>query len=338
MDDVLKILVVDDDAGDRRQMIRAMKQAGLAFEVVETTNTADAMAACDKQEFDCSIIDYRMPGQDGLKVISSLTSRYPFMALVMATGEGDESIAATAMKRGALDYIAKGNINPSSIKRTIRGAVQKARLQRKVAEQQQQLQRQASQLTDEVKALAVQALQAKTDQLTGLPGRALFIDAVTALRAQSARKNLATAMLFIDLDEFKSINDRFGHDRGDDVLVRTAQVIRSSVRGRDVAGRFGGDEFVVCLSAPAQSIEEIATRVAERILLNVARIGDGIGCSIGIAFSGASAGSPEIAIREADAAMYESKKCGKNRFAIYGRSSTGTEPSCDAGDCVQWKR
>jgi CheY-like chemotaxis protein len=69
MDGLLKILLVDDDVGDRKQMIRAMRQAGLTFEVVETANVTDAIAACEKQEFDCSIVDYRMPGQDGLKAI-----------------------------------------------------------------------------------------------------------------------------------------------------------------------------------------------------------------------------------------------------------------------------
>ena len=326
MDGLLKILLVDDDVGDRKQMIRAMRQAGLTFEVVETANVTDAIAACEKQEFDCSIVDYRMPGQDGLKALPVFHSQFPFMAVVMATGQGDESVAAAAMKRGALDYITKDNVTASSIKRTIKSALQKARLRRKMAEQQEELQRHASQLAQEVKALAVQTRQAKTDQLTGLPGRALFIEAATALRMQSAKRNLAIAMLFIDLDGFKSINDRFGHDHGDAVLVQTAHVIRASVRGTDVAGRLGGDEFVVCVSAAPKSVEEIATLVAERIVRNVREIGDGVGCSIGIALGDANTDALEIeiAIRQADEAMYESKKHGKNRFVIHGRSPEAT--------------
>jgi diguanylate cyclase (GGDEF)-like protein len=329
MDDFLKILVVDDDAGDRKQMIRAMKRADLACEVVEAANVTDAIAACEKQEFDCSIIDYLMPGQDGLQAISIFHRQFPFMAIVMATGSGDEGVAVAAMKRGALDYITKSRVDPRSIKETIRSALDKATLRRTLSQQQNELQRHMSDLENEVKALAVQAQQAKTDQLTGLLGRALFIEAATALRTQSAKKNLALGMLFIDLDGFKSINDRFGHDHGDAVLVQTAHVIRSSVRGGDVAGRLGGDEFVVCLSAPPEAIEEIATDVAKRIVRNVREIGNGVGCSIGIALGDANTDALEVelAIRQADEAMYESKKQGKDRFVIHGRSPAATGPT-----------
>ena len=322
MDELLKILILDDDEGDRKLMMRAAKQAGLNCAIVEAASVTEAIAACERQEFDCSIIDYRMPGQDGLKAIPIFHKQFPFMAVIMVTGQGDESVAAAAMKRGALDYITKDHVNPSSIKRTIKNALQKAKLRRKMAQQQDELQRHASQLAEEVKALAVQTRQAKTDQLTGLPGRALFIEAATALRMESAKKNLAIAMLFIDLDGFKSINDQFGHGHGDVVLVQTAEVIRASVRGADVAGRLGGDEFVACLSAPPDSIAGIATHVAERIVRNVREIGNAVGCSIGIALSDANTDSLEIeiAIRQADEAMYESKKHGKNRFVIYGRS------------------
>jgi diguanylate cyclase (GGDEF)-like protein len=322
MEGLMKILVVDDDEGDRRQIVRAMRHAELACEVVEATNVSDAIAACEKQEFDCSVIDYLMPGHDGLEALSIFHKRYPFMALVMATGSGDEAVAVAAMKQGALDYITKSHIDPSSIKETIRIALEKAALRRNLSQQQDELQRHMREMENEIKALAVEAQQAKSDHLTGLPGRALFIEAATALRVQSFKQNLTTAVLFIDLDGFKSINDRFGHDHGDAVLVETANVIRASVRDTDVTGRIGGDEFVICVSATTELIEEIATGVAARIVRNVREIGNDVGCSIGIALSDANSGPLEIetAIQHADEAMYESKKHGKDRFVIHGRS------------------
>lgn len=327
MDGLLKILLVDDDEGDRKLILRAMKQAGLSCDVVEAPSTTDAIAACERQDFDCAIVDYRMPGQDGLKAIPVFHRQFPFMAVVMATGQGDEKVAASAMKRGALDYITKDKINPNSIKRTIKSALQKAKLRRKITQQQEDLQRHASQLADEVKALAVETKLAKTDQLTGLPARALFIEAAAALRTESAKNNLAIATLFIDLDGFKSINDRLGHSHGDAVLVQTAQILRSSIRALDLAGRFGGDEFVVCLAATIASVDEIATQVAKRIIRNVEELGNGIGCSIGIALVNANTDAAEIdsSIRLADEAMYECKKHGKNQFIV--RSELNLTPS-----------
>ena len=160
--------------------------------------------------------------------------------------------------------------------------------------------------------------QARVDQLTGLPGRAMFLEQAEALVIQGARNRSATAMLFVDLDGFKHVNDQYGHGQGDLVLVHTASILRSSLRDGDLAGRLGGDEFVVCISAPPDVLEKTAKRVAERIVSRVSEIGNGIGCSIGIALCKWS-DPVNTSIQNADEAMYLAKRCGKNRFAVHGR-------------------
>lgn len=162
--------------------------------------------------------------------------------------------------------------------------------------------------------LAVRVDEARRDILTKLPSRELFMERAEALRLASIASHTGFATLFIDLDGFKSINDTFGHEHGDVILIRVAEAIRSVLREADVPGRLGGDEFVACLAAPANMSLVIASKIAERVVDKIGKLGDGIGASVGISISAASV---EIALHEADEAMYACKKQGKNRFSLY---------------------
>ncbi len=150
--DALNILIADDDEADRKQVQRALKQAGLAHKCIETATIEEALAACNNNTFDCAIIDYRMPGHDGLHGITALQERRPLMAIIMATGSGDEMIATEAMKRGASDYIVKAHINANSIGHSIKNALEKAALRRKVAQQRDELENFASVLVHDLSA------------------------------------------------------------------------------------------------------------------------------------------------------------------------------------------
>jgi diguanylate cyclase (GGDEF)-like protein len=167
--------------------------------------------------------------------------------------------------------------------------------------------------------LEVMIDRALADQLTGLPSRGLFLQQAEKLRERNAIGGMATAVLFLDLDGFKAINDQFGHDYGDAVLVRVAEILRESIRDTDIAGRLGGDEFVVCLTAPALHIDATATRIAQRMVRAIAQIGDGVGCSVGIKICSIEGLEVEEAIGQADKAMYAAKRRGKNCFAFHGR-------------------
>jgi len=173
--------------------------------------------------------------------------------------------------------------------------------------------------------------QARLDHLTGLAGRALFLELAEESRAASAARGQAAAILFIDLDGFKRVNDTLGHDRGDQVLAAAAAVLRSVLRDADVAGRMGGDEFAACLVAPAAAIGEIAAAVAGRIVGRVAEIGDGIGCSIGIAPCPLGCSDLACALGQADEAMYAAKRAGKNRYAVFGQPRADGESWSDRG-------
>lgn len=135
----LKILIVDDDEGDRKHLERALKHSGLVFESKQAITVEEALSACENVAFDCAFVDYRIPGQDGLSGVSALVARQPYMAIIMLTGHGDERIAAEAIKRGASDYIPKMEITPEAMFRAVANAAEQATLRRKIDQQRQEL-------------------------------------------------------------------------------------------------------------------------------------------------------------------------------------------------------
>ncbi|HET7876505.1 MAG TPA: diguanylate cyclase, partial [Methylomirabilota bacterium] len=159
------------------------------------------------------------------------------------------------------------------------------------------------------------------DPLTGLPNRALFMDRLAHARARTERRADHLAVLFLDLDRFKIINDSLGHSAGDRLLIEVSRRLQTCVRPEDTVARLGGDEFGILLEGVPK-----ATSVAERIAstLKAAFIFDGrevfITASIGIVLSPSPQGQPEDILRNADRAMYHAKTHGKAQFAVFDAS------------------
>ena len=158
------------------------------------------------------------------------------------------------------------------------------------------------------------------DALTGLPNRAQFRERLERIvQYTDHNRSFRFAVLFVDLDGFKPINDRLGHKAGDAVLRHVAKVFQSCLRQGDVVGRYGGDEFVFLLNQVTHPSE--VTQIAERILRRLdAPIDVGepvtVGASIGIAFNSNMGETAEELLRDADQAMYRAKAQGKNRYVI----------------------
>jgi diguanylate cyclase (GGDEF)-like protein len=163
--------------------------------------------------------------------------------------------------------------------------------------------------------------RAQYDELTSLPNRSAFSGHLASAIGRSQRKSMPLAVLFIDLDRFKSVNDTLGHDIGDAVLVEVADRLRKNLRIGDFSGRWGGDEFVVCLEDFGEMNN--AAAAAQKLLLvlsekyEVGRSEVYATPSIGIALCPDSGTDPERLIKAADIAMYEAKKRGGGRFQYY---------------------
>jgi diguanylate cyclase (GGDEF)-like protein/PAS domain S-box-containing protein len=160
------------------------------------------------------------------------------------------------------------------------------------------------------------------DRLTGLPNRALFGDRLTQALARTTRRDSLLAVLFVDLDRFKLVNDSLGHDAGDRLLVEVATRLQSVLRSGDTAARFGGDEFTLLCEEVVDEAQ--ATAIADRVLgvLSVPFLLDSapvhLTCSVGIVLSDAAANvRPENLLRDADAAMHRAKDLGKARYELF---------------------
>ena len=167
--------------------------------------------------------------------------------------------------------------------------------------------------------------QARHDTLTGLPNRAAFLEHLERARKVAAREDGSLAVLFLDVDRFKLVNDSLGHEIGDRLLVDVSERLVGSVRPGDVVARFGGDEFTVMLASIEDSAD--AVRVAERITENLKRpvpVGDRelmISSSIGIALCERGAVGPSDLLRQADLAMYVAKEKGRSRWELFDAAS-----------------
>ena len=296
---VTRILLVDDDVVDRKTLLRHMRSFEDEFEVVEAVDGLSALECVQNDEFDCILLDFRLPDLDGLEVLRRLAPHLPDKSrvpVVMLTGEGSELVAVEAMKSGAEDYLPKDNLTSDALWRAIANATEKTALRTNIQF-----------LRGELERLAL------FDVLTGLGNRNLFqmsLDRSIAL----ARRNASSFFLFLmDLDGFKRINDVHGHQAGDAVLTEIGRRLEAIGRREDSFFRLGGDEFAFIMETGAtlEGVDIMARRILEAVSdLIVLESGATVevGISIGIAKCLDDAESDDELVRKADIAMYAAKR------------------------------
>lgn len=178
-----------------------------------------------------------------------------------------------------------------------------------------------SDITDAKKAQETIARQASFDALTSLPNRNLIMDRLKQILSSSRRSGQVFAVMFMDIDHFKSVNDALGHAAGDEMLVNVSHRIRDALRESDSVGRMGGDEFIVLLN-DINNVEDIVP-VANKLLKEISRplvVAEHTvqtAASIGITVYPMDGDSPEVLLKNADSAMYEAKKNGRNNFCFF---------------------
>jgi diguanylate cyclase (GGDEF)-like protein len=296
------ILLVEDNLGDAvliRELVREWP-AGERLEVIEVGTLAAATEALRNLTPECVLLDLGLPDAEGPEVVREVRAVAPEVPIVVFTGRDDDAIGAESLRRGAQDYLVKGQVHGALLKRCVHQAIERVRLQ-----------------------AGLQHL-ALYDTLTGVSNRVLFGDRFETALARARRRGSPLAVMVIDLDLFKEVNDRFGHAAGDEVLQAVANRMHATLRSGDTLARLGGDEFAV-LCEDASHPEEICA-IARRLLAAIATpvaVSEGtvsVEGSIGVAF--ATCGDhPDAVLRHADRAMYSAKRRGHGRFEVYTRGS-----------------
>lgn len=290
------VLVVDDDPALRLVMRHAMQHNG--YKVVEAGNGLEAIRETLRHNPDLVLMDAVMPEMDGFRATAELKSlvEYVDTPILMVTALEDEHSVEQAFIAGACDYITK----------PVNWVVLKQRVKRLIS---------ASHADKKIRHLAYH------DTLTGLPNRLLFIDRMDQAISRAIRESNRFALIFIDIDHFKMINDSMGHAAGDVLLTTVTSRLTSALRRTDTISRLGGDEFTVIvenINEPEDAglvANSLLEALAKPILIDEREVR--ISGSIGIALYPDDGTSFGNLLKNADAAMYRAKDLGRNMFQFY---------------------
>ncbi len=338
--DTLKLLIIEDD-DDQRELIReTLEDCFGAGTVTGVESAADALGQ-DLGRFDLILTDYNLPDGSGMELLEQIRARCD-TPVIMVTGENVGYIAAEAIQKGATDYVVKFGDYLFTIPLVVQKNLTVAKIMRENASLRGELEvalkevrRKNHQLEESLRK--VEELAA-TDPLTRLYNRRHFAQVLEQLFAEAQRYEKDLACVMIDLDGYKQLNDTWGHQVGDQLLIMAGRVITANMRRMDVAARYGGDEFVLLLPhaddeqarAAAQRIRD-EFRQASAVLL---RRNEGVTMSIGIGtIKTCSAAHADQLVALADAALYRAKDAGRNRIDIgdrpllSGRLAASSSPS-----------
>jgi len=309
--DTIRILAIDDDLVSLRLLTRHLEKDGYKVQAARNGKTALKLALSTAP--DIVIADWEMPDIDGLELCQSLrrTDVGRNMYFLLLTGHESEELLVRAFDAGVDDFITKPFI-PRLLSARIKGGVRLANLQRKIEQDRQTMMKQVTELGLMTRKLRAASL---TDPLTELPNRRYAMKRLESEWASTTRTGRSMAVVMIDIDHFKSVNDTHGHDVGDFVLRETARVLQGAIRGSDEVCRLGGEEFLIIAKNTNEAecivlAERVRARVAENVLgppMNRA-----ITVSLGVASSEAGIGDVEALFKAADESVYLAKRSGRN--------------------------
>lgn len=296
-----RILLIEDRADSAAWFANALRRDN---DVASVDTFEEALVRVRGGDFDLIIVSLGMRGFDGLRLCSQLRSlpEGRHVPILVVVSDGDKRKLHQALEMGVNDYLTRP-VDTNELVARVRTQLRKKRY--------------ADRLRHNVQLSLEMAI---TDQLTGLHNRRYMSRHLDNLITQAQRTQKPIAFLIMDIDFFKSVNDTYGHDIGDEVLQEFARRISANVRGCDLACRYGGEEFVVVM--PETDVP-FAYSVAERLRISVEQTPVAISrapgklsitVSIGIAGAdGSSTDSADALLHRADQALYSAKRSGRNR-------------------------
>lgn len=337
-DNGINILLIEDNPGDARLIdLMLAEPTALACRLQWRDDLTSGLACLNSQPIDLLLLDLGLPECSGLatlRAVQAQVSKLP--ALVVLSGLSDEDVALRAVQAGAQDYLVKGRVDSALLVRAIRYAIERSRaeeaLRQAHAHLESRVQERTAELAGAVAALKCEIAErelaeahirymAHYDGLTGLPNRALFQDRLTQAIAHAHRKQSQVAVLLLDLDYFKHINDSLGHQMGDRLLQAVAGRLQQCLREGDSVARLGGDEFVLCLTALPGSIDAAAVAKKVQETLHPSFVIEGnqlhVSASIGISLYPDDGKTTEALMSAADTAMYRAKDIGRRNYQFF---------------------
>jgi two-component system cell cycle response regulator len=296
------VLIADDSL-----VVRAVVRSGLeeeGYQVTEAEDGTTALERCRQSAPDVILLDVEMPGLTGHQVLAQLKSDDALkdVPVVFLTGRTSMDDVLTALRGGAHDYLKKP-FEAAELVARVGAAAKVKKLQDRLRERNDDLER-----------------VSRTDMLTGLNNRRHMDEELTRQHSIARRGRSDLGLILLDIDHFKHVNDTYGHAAGDQVLCEFARRLLGQLRAGDIAGRWGGEEFLVILpntglEGTRQVAERICTATAvtpitaegHRITVTVSG-----GCAIG------PAAGPDVLVSTADTQMYQAKQAGRNRIIAIG--------------------
>ncbi len=299
------ILIVDDQQANVQLLEQMLRAAG--YQCI--TSTMDPHTVCTLHRvnrYDLILLDLQMPGMDGFQVMAGLKELEAegYIPVLVMTAQPNHKLRALAT--GAKDFVTKP-FDLVEVKARIRNMLEVRLLYKKLTHYNQTLE-----------SLALH------DALTGLPNRRLLMDRLSLAITHAHRSKHMMAVMYLDLDGFKQINDTLGHDAGDTLLRMVADRLVAAVRQEDTVARLGGDEFVIVLweLSHAGSAAKVVSKMIEAVSQPYSIEGRDVNMtiSVGVGIYPLHGEDVETLMKNADLALYEAKRTGKNDYRIASRT------------------
>lgn len=299
------ILIVDDQEANVLLLAEMLRDVGYTC-ITSTNDPFEVSLLHQKNHYDLILLDMEMPGMDGFQVMEGLKEIEAdgYLPVLVITAQPDHKLRALAA--GAKDFISKP-FDLAEVKARIHNMLE-VRLLYKQLENYSR--------TQEFLALH--------DALTGLPNRRLLMDRLSLAIAHARRNKCTMAVMYLDLDGFKQINDTLGHDAGDTLLNMVAARLVAAVRQEDTVARLGGDEFVIALWGlnHGDGVAKLVSKVMQSVSQPYSIQGTSVNmtASVGVGIYPTHGAEVETLIKSADMALYEAKRTGKNDYRMATRA------------------
>lgn len=302
----MRLLIIDDDTVDRMSIARTIRAAKVSSEIAEAATAREGLNALTQGAYDAVLLDYRLPDMDCLDALQAInrTVTHNVAVIVLTGGPAEEDLECQCIEAGAQDFLLKSEVSAQICRKALLHAKTRQDLKLQLLEAHHRLQ-----------------LLAENDPLTGMANRYCFDNKLAATFELARQQESRFGILFIDLDNFKLINDCYGHSAGNMLLRIVAKRLLNVLHSNEMAARLGGDEFAIIAQdiSGTHDLMDLSTRVIKSmedpfVFDNIEQV---VTCSIGIASYPECAQNAADLCRHADLAMYHVKNNRRNGFYFY---------------------